>query len=282
MKAYIIDAFTTKPFGGNAAGVVVVQGDYPPDDQMQALARELNFSETAFVCIQDAQNIHLRYFTPIDEVDLCGHATLASFHGLAQWGYIQPGASYIAHTLAGALNIDLDKSGAVWMDMAEPKELGELSDENLQALYAMYGLTPADAGALRPAVVSSGLPDIMMPVISHDKLAALRPDMPAIAELSKRLAVTGVHAFVPGENGVCAYVRNFAPLYGIDEEAATGTANGALTYYLYKRGLVHPAQVNRFLQGEAMGRPSEIQSLLTVDAGTAHVRIGGHAVIRPE
>lgn len=76
-----------------------------------------------------------------------------------------------------------------------------------------------------------------------------------------------------------AYVRNFAPLYDIDEEAATGTSNGALTYYLYRRGLVKPEGVNVFVQGEAMGRPSEIRSRLLPNG--EKIRVGGFAAMRP-
>lgn len=281
MKPYIIDAFTTVPLGGNAAGVVRLTEGYPPESEMLALARELGFSETAFVLPLDKSTIQLRYFTPTDEVDLCGHATVAAFHGLLQWGAIESGQTYTGRTLAGDLNIDVDTDGTVWLDMAPPRELGELTREDSDALYKMYGLQPRDAGGLRPAMVSSGLPDIMMPIATRELLAALKPDMDAITELSKKLNVTGVHAFVPGDGEICAYVRNFAPLYGIDEEAATGTANGALTYYLYRRGLVKSGEVNRFLQGEAMGRPSEIRSRLEANADQILIRVGGHAVIRP-
>lgn len=281
MTPYIIDAFTTVPYGGNAAGVVRLTDDYPPESEMLALAKELGFSETVFVRPLDGKTIQLRYFTPTDEVDLCGHATVAAFHGLLQWGAIESGQTYVGRTPAGDLNIDVDSDGTVWLDMAPPQELGELSLEDSDALYKMYGLQPEDDGDLRPAMVSSGLPDIMMPIRSRELLAALQPDMNAIAELSKKLNVTGVHAFVPGDGGICAYVRNFAPLYGIDEEAATGTANGALTYYLYRRGRVKAGAINRFLQGEAMGRPSEIRSRLQADENKLLIRVGGYAVIRP-
>ena len=77
------------------------------------------------------------------------------------------------------------------------------------------------------------------------------------------------------------HCRNFAPLYGIDEESATGTSNGALTYYLYRRGLVSPGKTNLFVQGEAMGKPSKIYSRLTENAdGSVSIRIGGSAVVR--
>ena len=94
---------------------------------------------------------------------------------------------------------------------------------------------------LLPQMISTGLPDIMMPVVSLADLAALTPDMPALAALSDRYKVTGVHAFTldkadETDDALC-HARNFAPLYDIDEEAATGTSNGALTYYGYLNGL---------------------------------------------
>lgn len=280
MTPFILDAFTQIPFGGNAAGVVLLDAEYPPESEMKALAARLGFSETAFVRPLPDGSVQLRYFTPTDEVELCGHATVASFHLLTLRGITQAGQSVLAHTKAADINVDIREDSSVWLDMAPPQELGELTDEDCAALYAMYGLTEADAGALRPAMVSSGLPDIMMPVKNRDTLAALKPDMAAIAALSKKLDVTGVHVFTLGGDGVTAYVRNFAPLYGIDEEAATGTSNGALSFYLYRRSLLRPDRVNRFIQGEAMGRPSEIQSILYDRGGEVTVRVGGHAVLR--
>ncbi len=281
MEAYVVDAFTKTPYGGNAAGVVLLVDDFPPERDMLALAAKLGFSETVFLLPLPDGTFRLRYFTPAAEVDLCGHATVAAFHTLLQFGKLRAGQSYTAKTLAGDITVDIDPDGCVWLDMAPPRELGGLSDEDTAALYAMFGLVPGDAGDFSPAIVDTGLPDIMMPVASRELLAALKPDYSAIGELSKSLQVTGVHVFTPGDAAVTAYVRNFAPLYGIDEEAATGTSNGALNYYLYRRGYIRAGETNVFLQGEAMGRPSEIRSRLAEDGGNVHIRIGGYAAIRP-
>ena len=102
MTPHIIDAFTTQPFHGNPAGVALIQGPYPLDGEMAALAKELGFSETAFVQPAGPEAFTLRYFTPTDEVDLCGHATIASFHGLWKWGLVSPGHRYLAKTRAGS------------------------------------------------------------------------------------------------------------------------------------------------------------------------------------
>ena len=280
MTPHIIDAFTTVPFHGNPAGVVLIQGAYPPDVQMGALAQALGFSETAFVRPEGPDAFTLRYFTPTDEVDLCGHATVASFPGLWKWGLAAAGRRYLAKTRAGILGIDLEADGTVWMDMAPPQAVRSLSDEEAAALYAMFGLSPRDAGIFTPAIISTGLPDIIMPLSSRDRLSALAPDFPAITQFSNNIGVVGVHAFAPGEGNVTAFCRNFAPLYGIPEEAATGTANGALTFYLYQRDAIAPAAINRFIQGEAMGRPSQVYSQLLMDQGAVGIRIGGQAVIR--
>ena len=101
----------------------------------------------------------------------------------------------------------------------------------------------------------------------------------AVTELSRRYDCVGVHMFCPGDETCTAYCSNFAPLYDIPEECATGTSNGALTYYLYRRGIVKPGHENVFLQGEHMGRPSEIRSRLTENGDQVLIRIGGSAVM---
>lgn len=280
MTPHIIDAFTTQPFHGNPAGVVLIQGAYPPDGEMAALAKELGFSETAFVQPAGPEAFTLRYFTPTDEVDLCGHATIASFHGLWKWGLAFPGRKYVAKTRAGALGVDLEADGTVWMDMAPPRAVRDLTPQEAEALYGLFGLAAHRPSLFAPAIISTGLPDIIMPLPSRDALATLAPDLSAIARFSNHLGVVGVHAFVPGDAAVTAYCRNFAPLFGIPEEAATGTANGALTFYLYQHHAITPGAVNCFIQGEAMGRPSRIYSRLGLEQAVLEIRIGGQAVIR--
>ena len=91
--------------------------------------------------------------------------------------------------------------------------------------------------------------------------------------------MVGVHMFCPHTPDAAAHCRNFAPLYAIPEEAATGTSNGALTYYLFRRGLIQTGADNRFVQGEKMGKPSEILSRITEDDNGVKVRVGGRALI---
>ena len=119
----------------------------------------------------------------------------------------------------------------------------------------------------------------MMPVRDRETLLRARQNETLVAELSRRQKVTGVHMFCLGDKTCTAWCSNFAPLYDIPEECATGTSNGALTYYLYRYGLVQPDRKNVFIQGEHMRRSSEIRSRLTVEKGDALIRVGGRAVL---
>ena len=277
MKAFVMDAFSTQLFGGNQAGVALP--DHPlTDDTMRQIAAEFKHSETAFVTLNDDKTVTLRYFTPAGEVELCGHATIASFALLRQEGLLDDGC-HIAHTKAADLNIEVS-GGAVWMDMALPRLLRKLTEAEWPELYAASGLTPDDRpDGLTPWIVSTGLADIMMPVRDHDTLMRALQNEAAVTALSRRYDVTGVHMFCLGGDACTAYCSNYAPLYDIPEECATGTSNGALTYYLYQHGLVAAGEENTFLQGEHMRRPSQIRSRLYDKDGAVTVRIGGAAVM---
>ena len=279
MELYIADAFTTTRFSGNQAGVALLGTDFfPPEALMRALAGELKHSETAFVSQTRPDGFHIRYFTPAEEVDLCGHATIAAFTVLREVGIVVPG-TYFLHTRSGDLEIGVEQD-AVWMDMAAPKDGRTFSQEEQAELYAAYGLTLSDRPAgLEPQAVSTGLMDILLPVKDLETLEKAVQNEAEVTRLSKHYDVVGVHMFCPNTPDAAAHCRNFAPLYAIPEEAATGTSNGALTYYLYRRGLIQAGADNRFVQGEKMGKPSEILSRITEDGDGVKIRVGGRAVV---
>jgi PhzF family phenazine biosynthesis protein len=271
MKYYIVDAFTDQPFGGNPAGVVLLPHGslFPPDSLMVQIAAELRYSETAFVQPNGPREFTLRYFTPCGEVDLCGHATIAAFGLMLQEGIVAAGDECLNHTLAGDLAVTVGDQ--VMMQMVEPKAIHVPVDVD-RLHHVMAGRGEAQWPDIPIEVISTGLPDIILPVDSLEQLDALAPDMDALAALSKELDVVGVHAFALADDGFTAHVRNFAPLYGIPEESATGTANAALTHYLERQGIIARPATCRFIQGEAMGRPSIITTML---AGDGTVSVGG-------
>jgi len=282
---YIVDAFADELFGGNAAGVVILGRDdeFPSDNVMVKVAAELKYSETAFIKQISGDKFKIRYFTPAAEVDLCGHATIGSFGALMDCGLAKDNTTYSLDTLSGQLEVSI-KNGFVMMDMSSPKEMAEITNPTkLKELAQVMGIYVEDIG-MTPQLISTGLPDIMLNVKTKEILMGIKPDFFALAKLSEDYQVVGVHAFSlnpnhgPNKtNEAIAYCRNFAPLYEIDEEAATGTSNGALTYYLYKNGHVAKDERNVFLQGESMNRPSKIMSILQKahDDKGVNIKVGG-------
>ncbi|MDP4109107.1 MAG: PhzF family phenazine biosynthesis protein [Bacillota bacterium] len=278
MDLFIVDAFTDHIFGGNQAGVVLLDKDqsFPEPSVMQKIAAELKHSETAFVKISDGKSIELRYFTPECEVDLCGHATISSFTVLRNEKMLGLG-NYAACTKAGDLNISVGRD-VIWMEMAPGRIVKRLSPEESSELYRAFGLKFCDKPEnFYPCVADTGLSDIMLPVKSKENLYSASQNRAEVVELSKKHGALSVHMFFcPPAPNVTAECRNFSPLCGIDEEAATGTSNGALTYLLFSMGLIRENEENVFVQGSSMGKPSVILSRIGSDK---KVYIGGSAVI---
>ena len=273
MKYFIIDAFTDQPFGGNPAGVVLLDTQtFPQEDLMLKIAAELRYSETAFIRRHSEQEFTIRYFTPKAEVDLCGHATIASFFLLHQKGLAS--GQCLCHTLAGDLSIEAGEK--VMMQMAKPRFVDTIDEtEEIYQALGVKGYRPT----MPTQIVYAGLPDIMLPLPDVATLQSLQPDMEAIKEITKRYEAVSVHPFAFSNDGYTAHVRDFAPLYDIPEESATGTANASLTYYLQQCGCLGTEAECAFIQGEAMGRPSVVATRIQADG---NVFVGGTAAIVAE
>ena len=270
MKYFIVDAFTSQPFGGNPAGVVLLDGDtFPNEELMLKVAAELRYSETAFVRILSPREYHLRYFTPKAEVELCGHATIATFSLLHQMQLAE--GECLCHTLAGNLRIEVGEK--VMMQMATPSIVATVEDTD--EIYSALGVTDYQP-TLPVQIAYSGLPDIMIPISDVTMLNGLQPDMGAVSAITQKHKVVSFHVFAFGNDGHTAHVRDFAPLYGVPEESATGTANAALTHYLAVNGAIPSQGDFAFLQGEAMGRPSVVATRVTTDG---IIYVGGTAAI---
>jgi PhzF family phenazine biosynthesis protein len=278
MELYIVDAFTDQIFGGNQAGVVILGNseNFPEASVMQRIAAELKHSETAFVKEVNQNTFHIRYFTPNNEIELCGHATISSFTVLRNEKHLAVG-DYKLITLAGTLHIVIEAE-CIWMEMTEGKLIMQFSPSESIELYHAFGLSIQDKPEqLYPCIVSTGLSDILLPVSSKEKLNQALQNRNEVIEVSKKYNVVGIHMFsYEATAEATAFCRNFAPLYDIDEEAATGTSNGALSYYLSSMSLINKMDINRFIQGERMGKPSVILSKIS-DSNTIY--IGGNAVI---
>ncbi len=274
-RALIVDAFTDEPLSGNPAGVVPDAGGLSAD-QMLAVAREINASETAFLLPSEDADRRARYFTPTDEVDLCGHATVASHALLAEEGIIGEG-SHTLETGAGTIDVSVE-DGTVWMGTADA-EVREV-DVGYERVADALGVDVAalrDVGADLPlAKATTGLWYLMVPVNFLEHLGGMDPDMAEIAALSEELGLTGVYAFTFDTVGnATLHGRMFAPAAGVPEDPVTGTASGAVAAYVRRHGALGGDIGEELLleQGHFMDRPG----LVRVQA-EGEIRVGGGAV----
>ncbi|MBU3145899.1 PhzF family phenazine biosynthesis protein [Clostridium sp. CF012] len=290
---YQVDAFSAVPFGGNPAGVVLNAMGLN-HTQMLRIAREMNLSETAFIfpLKNEDADYEVRFFTPTQEVDLCGHATIASFFALASKGIItgRDNVKIVKQkTKAGILPVELyfkdNEIHSVMMTQAKPKFLFNVED--VCELAEILGINTGDIGVedfnLIPQAVSTGLTDIILPVKSLAALKAINPDYKRLAQYSNMLNIIGVHAFTfeTEEESSTIACRNFGPAAGIDEEAATGTSNGALGAYLVKNNVLKFKNNITIIceQGYYMNRPSKIIVRLEGSKDDLTVKVGGKAII---
>ncbi|NLJ58097.1 MAG: PhzF family phenazine biosynthesis protein [Tissierellia bacterium] len=282
MEVAIVKSFSYEGGGGNGAGVVILEKQVA-DEKKQEIACRIGLSETAFVLKRDDNNYDVSFFTPVSEVDLCGHATIAAFYYLAEKGFIKGNNEtkvIYQNTKAGRLKINLTFKDGVYvlMQQTSPRIYNDLRDK-IKQIAKSLNLDERHMGLegcqLYPTIVSTGLKDIMIPVKSRDILNSINANFKAISKISKENNVIGYHVFTIDEGTI--YARNFAPLVGIDEECATGTSNGALASLLYSRALANSSV--EIIQGEAMNEKSMVFVKINEVDNILDVYVGGKAFI---
>jgi trans-2,3-dihydro-3-hydroxyanthranilate isomerase len=276
-RTLLVDAFTAEPLAGNPAGLVP-DAEGLSDEQMQAVARELNASETAFLLPSVEADRRIRYFTPAREVDLCGHATIAAHVHLAAEGDIEPGA-HTLETNVGVLDIEVEEDGTVWMTQTVPEvESVEVEYRDLaEALGCAVEALTELADDLPVARASTGAPYLVVPVNFLSALGGMDPDMAAVEALSDDYDVDGVYAFTFDTLSADAtlHARMFAPAYGVPEDPVTGTASGACGAYLARMGALDTAEMT-FEQGHFCDRPGRVRVRAT---SAEPPQVGGRATV---
>lgn len=276
-RALLVDAFTSEPLSGNAAGLVPDASGLE-DEQMRSIARELNASETGFLFTSENADRRIRYFTPTGEIDLCGHATVAAHAWLAEDGRVAEG-SHTLETNVGVLDIEID-GGTVWMiqEVADVTRV-EIEYDRIASALGIDPATLADIGADLPlATASTGLGFLVVPVNFLTALSGADPDFGAIEALTDEFDVTGLYVLtfdtLDGDSTI--HGRMFAPGVGVSEDPVTGTASGAVGAYLREveafDGEFPDEMV--FEQGHFLDRPGRVQ----VRARSDPVAVGGRAV----
>lgn len=278
----IYHAFTDEVFKGNPAGVVL-GAENLREESMQRVAKELGYSETVFI-YENRTPLKVKFFTPKEEVDLCGHATIAYVTGLIEKGIWQVSEGINkkeVETNIGILPIIINKVGErldVMMYQASPKiEKIENLEEVKERVVDALNISQEDLlDEIEIVKAYTGLWDLMIGVRSREILNSINGDMEKIEKVSEELGIISFHIFALEDKKV--YARNMAPIVDIPEESATGTSNGALSYYFYTLGRVKLDEVVEVTQGESMGRESKILGKI-IEENEIKVLVGGRAVI---
>ncbi len=286
---YQVDAFTKDVFKGNPAGVVP-NADGLSEAQMQAIARELNNPETAFILspASDDHEVWIRFFTPTTEVPSCGHATIAAHYVRAVENYL-PSCTVVQKIGIGILPVEIvaeDGDYRIVMTQGMPEFEAPFSGRQRDDVVTALGLTEADLDDRCPIqIVSTGHSKVLVGIRSQATLDALRPNLSRLTEISGQTGCNGYFVFTldSATDDILTHGRMFAPAIGILEDPVTGNANGPLGAYLARHRLV-AVEGDRLSfkgrQGEAIGRPGTVEVTVELEAGMPKtVRVAGQAVI---
>jgi predicted PhzF superfamily epimerase YddE/YHI9 len=218
MRIRIVDAFTDRPFAGNPAGVVVLEKEFPDDDWMQAVAAEVNLSETAFVHPLPSGDFALRWFTPAVEVALCGHATLATAHVLGQSGTVRfetRQSGVLTANAVGDGSYTLDFPAAPLSPLPPDPELAELLGAEIVSLHYTGPITD----------------DFLVKLKDEQAVRELMPDLAGLAGFSHR----GIVVTAAADADYDFVSRFFGVGVGVPEDPVTGSAHTALTPFWAER-----------------------------------------------
>lgn len=283
MKVFVrkVNAFTDDINGGNPAGVVL-NSPKLTNNQMAYISKKLKVSETAFVFSSKKADYKNIFFTPEVEVDLCGHATIATFFTMAQEGFLKSKQNLVVkqETKAGILPVYIEYSKDKTLEkvmMGQNKAI--LKDIYLDTFKIADSLNISKKeidDTLPNQIVSTGLFTLPVYINSFKTLKLIKPDFEKIKRICRELNVGSFHlyTFDTIDSKSLYHARNFPPLYGVNEDPVTGTANGAVCGYLVKNNIV---KGNNFTceQGDIIGRPGRVSIQINKD----DVRVGGRAKI---
>ena len=287
-----LDVFTGEKFGGNQLAVFLDARGLAAET-MQAVTKEMNFSESTFILPAERPDtdIRMRIFTPGREMPMAGHPTVGSTFALALAGVIPPGRRrWVFGLNVGPTPVDIDWDGGrpvfAWMTQQKPVFGPVVADVAAASRAAGLEAGAVLATGLPVQEVSCGVPFVFIPLATRAQVDAASPNLDAFDRLSASAGVDNHAMFVfsreAGPEGATVYSRMFAPGLGVFEDPATGAASGPLGCYLVKHGLVPPEEAGRILslQGVKMGRPSRIHIAIGVEGGEiSRVQVGGEAVL---
>ena len=266
----LVDVFTPRPLAGNQLCVVPEPGQLD-DAEMQAIAKEIGFSETTFVTEAAGDRYAMRIFTPGQELPFAGHPTLGTAFVLVSEGRVSTPATQVI--AAGEIPVEVDVEANTARMTQLPAEFGPIFPDR-DLIASAIGLTTADLDPGRPVqTVSTGLPTTIVPVQSLEMLRRATRNEHLVGEAVAASGGRDLYLFAPTAEGVTA--RMFDSEFGIGEDPATGSAAGPLGAYLAEYGDLGQTRSITIRQGEHVERPSVLRVEVDREGDAWRVRVGG-------
>ncbi|MFC7395059.1 PhzF family phenazine biosynthesis protein [Scopulibacillus cellulosilyticus] len=287
IRVYHVDAFTIEKFGGNTAGVVL-DAEKLTEDEMQSIAKELNLPESVFLLPSNNEDIDykVKYFTPAEEINFCGHATVGLTWLLAtEFGLAEKKGRIVLETNIGKVPVEWHKENGVIIDVEmtqvtpktqeftiDPQELSQLIGVKTESIDPTYPIKLANTGNWH----------LLVPIKNQMDIDNAMPDLAALGKHNKEHNISTTHLYTFNTlKEYDLYTRDFAPGIGIPEDPVTGAANGALAGYLYLESIIPQSEIThlKIAQGDAIGRPGMLNVTVIPNESGPVIKAAGAAAI---
>ncbi|MBS4175239.1 PhzF family phenazine biosynthesis protein [Bacillus sp. FJAT-49736] len=287
IRVYHVDAFTEEKFGGNTAGVVL-DAEKLTEKEMQNIAKELNLPESVFLLPSNKDDVDykVKFFTPTEEINFCGHATVGVTWLLAtEFGLAEKKDGIVLETNIGKVPVVWHKDNGkvihVEMTQVTPKthdltmdleELSQLIGVDIESIDLHYPIKLANTGNWH----------LLIPMKNQEDIDKATPDLVKLGKHNKDNNISTTHLFTFNTtNDYDLYTRDFAPGVGIPEDPVTGAANGALAGFLYLEGILPQSETThlKIAQGNAIGRPGTLYVTVIPDKKEPIIKVAGAATI---
>jgi PhzF family phenazine biosynthesis protein len=287
IRVYHVDAFTTQKFGGNTAGVVL-DAEMLNESEMQSIAKELNLPESVFLLPSQNEDVDykVKFFTPSEEINFCGHATVGLTWLLAtEFGLAENKDGIVLETNIGNIPVMWRKEDGKLVDV-EMTQVAPQTQEiaiDLKILSQLIGVKAESIDLEYPIkLANTGNWHLLVPIKEQKAIDEAIPDLAALAKHNKEHTISTTHLYTFNtEKDVDIYTRDFAPGIGIPEDPVTGAANGALAGFLYLEGLISQTETTnlKIAQGDAVGRPGMLYVTVIPNKTEPTIKVAGAATI---
>lgn len=287
IRVYHVDAFTTKRFGGNTAGVVL-DADKLTEDEMQNIAKELNLPESVFLLSSKNAEVDykVKYFTPTEEINFCGHATVGLTWLLAtEFGLAKKKEGIVLETNIGNVPVvwHQENGNIVNVEMTQVTPKTQDFSIDLEELSRLIGVKTESIDPTYPIkLANTGNWHLLVPMKNQMDIDNALPDFTALGKHNREHNISTTHLYTfntPKEHHL--YTRDFAPGIGIPEDPVTGAANGALAGFLYLENMIPQKETThlKIAQGDAIGRPGTLYVTVIPNESEPIIKVAGAATI---